>query len=168
MTLFLSRMLAERSRKDRGGGCIDFLYRYVDGDPASGTDPLGLRRDRNPIKEEAEQRTRDLPGRHNGVGDAIRHCLASCMMTRENSAAEAWAAGWANEIRRDWTDNQEVGERAMDVHNNAVGRRCARGAKDTDDCLRRCVAAPDLIRSYQSGTSPKYFSTVSPDHVPQR
>ena len=125
-------------------------YAYVGGDPISNTDPMGLRRSPGDIYNDAKNDAHSRYPRntwHNGAGDAYRHCLASCMMTQENSEVEAAFFGWANEKYRDWTDGQEIGERRMDDANNAVGRVCGTMAKSKQDCVSGCLNAP-LIQSY--------------------
>ena len=77
------------------------------------------------------------------------------MMTRENSEAQAEFFGWMNEVRGDWTNDQELGEKQMDEYNNAVGRICGRTARNTQDCADRCQSAA-LIQSYERGSTPKY------------
>jgi hypothetical protein len=68
-------------------------------DPINFVDPLGLFRNPSVIYDEALQNAQSsgLPGPWNGTQDAYRHCLASCMMTRENGQTMAEALGYANE-----------------------------------------------------------------------
>jgi len=135
------------------------LYAYVEGDPLNHLDPLGLWRWPQDIYNEA---MRDAASRfptntwHNGPGDAYRHCLASCMVTQENTETEATIYGWANEKRGNWSHNQEKGEEKMDSANNAAGRSCGRTSKNTQDCIRGCLSAP-LVKSYQPGSTPGYW-----------
>ena len=95
---------------------------------------------------------------HNGLGDAYRHCLASCMMAREDGLFAAKTFGWANEKKGDWMYNQERGEREMDDFNNAYGRQCGKDAKDTKDCQQKCMSAVNSgnLKTYNSGTTPGY------------
>jgi RHS repeat-associated protein len=96
------------------GGDVN-LMAYVGNNPVNFVDPLGLWRWPGSIYDEAmkDAATKFPNSQHNGLGDAYRHCLASCMMTKENGVVSADVSGWANEKRGDWTHNQECGERAM-------------------------------------------------------
>src|SRR5439155_14099107 len=106
------------------------LYAYVGNDPINRNDPLGLcsvwglpplGRSAWTIYDEAlKDAQKRFPRQDlwNGPGDAYRHCLASCMLAREDGSLTAILFGWANEERGDWFHNQERGERAMDDFNN--------------------------------------------------
>jgi len=134
------------------------LYGYVANSPLKYTDPLGLFRNPWEIFNDAmnDARQTGLPGAHNGAQDAYRHCLASCLMAKENGQGPAIAFGWANEKYGDWAHNQEQGERAMDNSNNACGRNFA---KNKQDCKNSCLAAAQngTLKTYQSGSSPGYW-----------
>lgn len=148
-------------------------YAYVDNNPLRWSDPQGLapmgphplggafhgRRSPSDIYNDAMKDARSrFPGStlHNGPGDAYRHCLASCMMTQENSEAEAAFLGWANEKRGDWTHGQEKGEREMDDANNAAGRVCGTMANSRQDCVNSCLNAP-LTQSYPAGSTGYWY-----------
>lgn len=80
-------------------------------------------------------------------------------MSRHDSAPVAEFFGLANEIRGNWTHNQEIGERNMDDANNAFGRRCGGSAKNDEDCRNSCfnAAIGGDLTTYQSGTTPGYW-----------
>ena len=138
------------------------LYIYTMNNPANFADPLGLWRNPSDIYKDAmdDAEKSGLPGQHNGLQDAYRHCLASCMLTRENSEFEAELLGWANEEGGDWLHNQEQGEREADELNNACGRRFGQTAASTKDCQGSCRNATlnGTLRTYQQGTTPTYWS----------
>ena len=138
------------------------LYSYVGNNPVNFIDPYGLWRIPGDIYDEASNDARSkfpLQDLWNGPGDAYRHCLASCMMAREDGNITAWFLGWANEKRGDWTHNQERGEREMDDFNNLYGRKCGKNAKDTKDCQDRCMNAlkNGKLKTYQGGTTQGYW-----------
>jgi len=94
------------------------------------------------IYDEAMSDTQQIfPGEalHNDRGDAYRHCLASCEMTREYGATVAQYIGEANEMRGDYLHNQPCGERAMDRQNNFRG--CEYGVVSTtkEQCQASCM-----------------------------
>ena len=86
------------------------LYGFVGNSPMNAVDPLGLTRDPMDIYNDAVAITTamfpNVNDHHNGPGDAFRHCLASCEMTRERGCITAWAFGWGNEKDGDWNRNQ--------------------------------------------------------------
>jgi hypothetical protein len=92
-------------------------------------------------------------GNQDGPQDALRHCLAGCIMARELGQTAAEFAGWVNEAKY---RNQETGRRHMDDSNNACGRRYAEQAKSDADCETQCTAGlknGDLITSYNPGST---------------
>jgi len=62
--------------------------------------------------------TEYLGSLHNGDGDAVRHCVWNCEMSRCLGASGAKRWGDAHELNQGPED-----ERDMDLHNNDVGRR---------------------------------------------
>jgi RHS repeat-associated protein len=137
------------------------LYAYTMNNPTNYGDPLGLWRNPWAIYNDAQKRAQNspFPDPHNGLQDAYRHCLASCMLTRENSSFEASILGWANEKKGDWFHNQEEGERQADDANNKCGREFGQAAKSTQDCEQSCgnAARNGTLQTYQQGTTPKYW-----------
>ncbi len=135
-------------------------FLYVGGNPLSYTDPLGLWRKPSEIYDDAlrDARRSGLPGSHNGLQDAYRHCLASCEMARENGHVAAQCLGWANEKRGDLWRNQEEGERQMDDFNNAVGFGFGQSAHSYQSCQNLCMNAATSggLKTYTPGTSPGY------------
>jgi hypothetical protein len=82
-----------------------------------------------------------LPGSWNGPQDADRHCIASCEVRRQYDIFYAWLLGEANEKRGDLTHNQDAEEKAMDRHNNAIGRAFGGVANSFGDCTDMCRIA---------------------------
>jgi len=84
-------------------------------------------------------------GLHNGPGDAIRHCLWSCLMVEKCGAFPAWAAGTGHEIYGNggWFSNPSD-ETAMDLYNNQKGRDCAGDKCGCDTCCLRKLFSQDL------------------------
>lgn len=139
------------------------LYAYTMNSPTNFADALGLWRNPSNIYNEAMRRAQNspFPDPHNGLQDAYRHCLASCMLARENSEFEARILGWANEKRGDWSHNQEEGEREADEANNKCGRGFGQTANSTQDCEQSCgnAARNGTLQTYHQGTTPHYWDT---------
>lgn len=78
-------------------------------------------------------------GQHNGNGDAFRHCYASALLARDIGPANARTFTNAHEA---YSANPP-GERAMDLHNNAVGIRIGTHREGTSDATlsQLCMAA---------------------------
>ncbi|MHB8882686.1 MAG: RHS repeat domain-containing protein [Thermodesulfovibrionales bacterium] len=136
-------------------------FAYVVNNPENWVDPLGLWRNPWRIYNEANDKAIliGLPGMHNGKQDAYRHCLASCMMTKEIGVLSAQLFGWANEKRGDWSHNQECGERAMDDFNNQKGRDIGLLTNSNSDCSTQCLNAANrgYLQTYTSGTTSGYW-----------
>ncbi|MBS0180720.1 MAG: RHS repeat-associated core domain-containing protein [Nitrospira sp.] len=139
------------------------LYAYTMNSPTNFADALGLWRNPSNIYDEAMRRAQNspFPDPHNGLQDAYRHCLASCMLACENSEFEARILGWANEKRGDWFHNQEEGEREADEANNKCGRGFGQTANSTQDCEQSCgnAARNGTLQTYHQGTTPHYWDT---------
>jgi RHS repeat-associated protein len=160
----------------RFGGGDTNLYAYVRNDPVNYVDTRGLwpfpSRLPGTIKDWATQETEKRwpndaegnpnPARHNGDGDAFRHCLASCEMAREYGSTIAEALGDAHEFRGD-LNGQERGEKEMDKHNNKCGREAAEEAKSAEDCAKGCDEAlkNGKLKTYQAGTTSTYTEELS-------
>lgn len=71
----------------------------------------------------------------NGPADALRHCMASCIVKRELGDRPARTLAWGREVWGD-TGGQPEGERLMDEHNNEFGFVAA--GEDGGDCAKRC------------------------------
>jgi len=97
------------------------LYRYVLNNPVKYRDPSGLLRNPGDIMDEALNHPKSSSGT-NGYGNAFQHCFASCMMTAENGGVAAFLAGHAFEAVNG-VNGQSKADWAMDVSNNATGRR---------------------------------------------
>lgn len=142
------------------------LYAYTMNNPANFADALGLWRNPSDIYDDAMKRASNspFPDPHNGLQDAYRHCLASCMLTQENSEFEAQILGWANEKRGDWFHNQEEGEREADERNNACGRGFGGTASSTQDCEQSCGNATrnGTLQTYQQGAMSRYWDRRLP------
>jgi RHS repeat-associated protein len=146
------------------------LYAYVENDPVNFIDPFGLIRNPFGIFDDASNAADsafpNLPG-HNDAKDAYRHCLASCMMTTENSRAVSATLGWAWEQLGDFK-GQEKGERKMDEHNNSCGNRLGSGLDNASDCPQACMGGMlrgELITGYEKGsTKPSYGQGSGPGY----
>jgi hypothetical protein len=71
-----------------------------------------------------------LPGLHNGLADAWRHCYWNCTMTAEIGADQAETVATNHERHGGGPEN----ENRMDFHNNAQGRAC--GGSNCDQCCQ--------------------------------
>jgi hypothetical protein len=74
--------------------------------------------------------------------DAMRHVIWSFLLTRTFGPVFAATVTDAHELRPGNTPN----ERAMDFHNNAIGRRFVSGNVPLADLPRRVLSDPDVIR----------------------
>ncbi|MCH9683986.1 MAG: hypothetical protein K0V04_21310 [Deltaproteobacteria bacterium] len=97
----------------------------------------------NTIKANADialaEAARRYGGLHNGRGDAFRHCYWSALLARDIGGDNAAKFTGAHE---QWSGNPP-GEKAMDLHNNAVGIAIGRGSPGASNAAlaTRCVKA---------------------------
>lgn len=89
------------------------------------------------VRESAERQTRGLDGEWLGLGDAMRHCVASCEMTKRYGEETAKTCGDMNELHL--IPNTRL-DREQDYQNNAIGRSI--GATNPSSCYDECMAAP--------------------------
>ena len=150
----LARWMSKDLIKYDGG---DNVYSYVMQNPVRWVDPSGL----NPWDDydEASEAAKEMEGPHNGIGDAYRHCLASCLVAEHNSNAVASSMGWFNEQVGDVAHNQEYGEHEMDDNNNEMGRFCAKLVKDASKCSQVCnrLATRNMLDTYENGSTSGYW-----------
>jgi RHS repeat-associated protein len=86
-----------------------------------------------------------LPGIHNGEADALRHSLFNALNTQTAGEETTKALGDAHEQDR---PEQPENEKAMDLHNNAVGRQVA---KDNPDASPQELATKLLDKAANGG-----------------
>ena len=133
------------------------LYTYCDSGPASRRDPDGRDWEEasttvlaigfsNTVtaKELADAAlaaatASGIKGLHNGFGDAYRHCLWSCWMTRKIGRARAQVVGDNHEASGN-RNGQPHAEFVMDSYNNRQGRIC--GAVCNETCHNCCMKKP--------------------------
>jgi RHS repeat-associated protein len=115
------------------------LFAYAANNPVSFNDPLGLWKNPKRVYDEADDAAQRSEIKDPAQNDAYKHCLASCVMTAENYEPAARFFGWANEV---WGDaiGQQSGDRKMDDHNNARGRKFGMTAKCSGVCDKACRA----------------------------
>jgi hypothetical protein len=102
---------------------------------------------------ESEAKKSGFPGLHDGPGDAFRHCVWSCLMTRDVGESMAAFIGRKHEEYEGPTENEkEIEAHNMDLANNALGRMCGlAGSKGS--CPSLCTDA--LMRGNLSGLTPE-------------
>ncbi len=125
-------------------------YAYVAGNPLKLTDPRGLRHANGAERFQCAlfpggcgiaylcmQRAYAAAGDSvNDRGDARRHCIWSCCMTKGMGAHFAKAFGDAHEFG---DENNKLCERNMDLYNNAQGRSVGSSGAD---CASGCDTRP--------------------------
>lgn len=75
---------------------------------------------------------------HNLRGDAMRHILLQAQLMKKYGEMPAEVVGWLHE---NMTGPQGEEEKAMDLANDAIGRRIGREAKDADEMIRMALEA---------------------------
>lgn len=80
--------------------------------------------------KKASQAVTNLPGQHNGVGDAVRHAYWSALNTRDSGFHYAKLYGDAHEDKPE--SEQPLAEKLMDLHNNSIGYEIGRQAKENN------------------------------------
>ena len=100
-----------------------------------------------------------LPGPHNGPQDAIRHCDWSCEMAQTIGPEQAQKVGDIHEA----CGNNPPGEKAMDLHNNAVGREL--GSKAGVNCEISCKDALEQGKLQDSDIKEAEQNTENPDQT---
>ena len=130
------------------------IYSYVYNIPLRWTDPNGLDAQEviddiinvglaetivgNAIASQAisDARKSGLPGARNGVQDAYRHCLWSCLMAKAMGYENAQIIG-DNHESASKRNGQPSDEESMNRSNNQQGRMC--GVKNNADCPQQCL-----------------------------
>lgn len=96
-------------------------------------------------RAEAFDRTSGLPGQHNGLGDAVRHCVWSCLMAQNLGQDKARAEGAAHECPQPGDSVDAKREHEMDTWNNGIGREI--GEREDVDCYQKCKRDPRLKKN---------------------
>ena len=80
-----------------------------------------------------------------GRGDALRHILASAIMSKRHGDTYSELIGNLHESPIPWIGSpaQAVEDRDMDIHNNALGRKIAKEATSYQDLVKRARQAID-------------------------
>jgi len=139
---------------DFGGGDLN-LYGYVLQNPISGIDPSGLLFEdgffsifvsgfkntlfANELSDKAIEIAKNsgLKGMGNGPRDAYRHCVWSCLMSKEMGVDEANVIGYIHEVHGDSIGGGNgLDEYDMDMHNNICGQNNSKNPKSCkDSCM---------------------------------
>lgn len=89
----------------------------------------------------AEARESNIPGTHNGPGDAYRHILGAAEMTRRFGAKAATTM--LNYHEQNSNPNQPGQEKDMDENNNRIGVEIGQSCKTWDECRQEARNAID-------------------------
>ena len=87
----------------------------------------------NELEEAVAQNARQTsyPGANNGPADGYRHMFGIAEVQRRGYQAVARTVGTANEVdRKTWRLKTDAGSQ-MDLHNNRIGERIGRVARNT-------------------------------------
>jgi RHS repeat-associated protein len=149
----LGRWLNRDPIAERGG--LN-LYAYAANDSIRRVDPTGLDWRENiadvlsvgyarartafQMAEWADRQARHsgLPGAHNGLQDAYRHCLWSCQMARYLGPQVAKTIGDNHEDAGE-RRGQPPSERAQDERNNHAGRCVGSNRANNKNCVDKCT-----------------------------
>jgi len=89
------------------------------------------------FKAAAETERRFIGNNHNDAGDAFRHCFWSAILSRDLGYMHALRYTTAHET----FSRNPPKEKAMDMHNNAVGLKIGRTRGPDQIISERCVSA---------------------------
>lgn len=107
----------------------------------------------NELEEAVAQNARQTsyPGANNGPADAYRHMFGIAEVQRRSSQTVARTVGTANEIdRKTWRLKTDAGSQ-MDLHNNRIGERIGRAARNTAE-VEALVHAEVRAAAIEGGT----------------
>ncbi len=92
-----------------------------------------------------------LPGRDDGPADAYRHLIWAGELTRRFGESKARAILYGHEIEGRIKEKQPEGREEMDLHNNEIGIKLGKNAKNFDEVVK---AAQQTIDESRDGDRP--------------